>query len=143
MKEKFEVKILPRIGDTDHGGEVSEGTRLHRIIKWNHQGFSWEADPKYAAQLAKDMGLDKARGVETPASKLTGKNERNLDRFLKDKDAKWFRQMARTALYLSLDRPTIQFAVSQIATGMLQPTELHLLHVRRLVRYLVKHPTEQ
>jgi len=56
MKEKFEVKILPRIVDPDHGGEVSEGTHLHRIIKWNHQGFSWEADPKYAAQLAKDMG---------------------------------------------------------------------------------------
>ena len=45
-KEKFEVKILPRIGDPDHGGEVSAGTHLYRIIKWNHQGFSWEADPK-------------------------------------------------------------------------------------------------
>ena len=102
-----------------------------------------EPGPGGTGPPAKDMGLDKARGVETPASKETGKNERNLDRFLKDKDAKWFRQMARTALYLSVDRPTIQFAVSQIATGMLQPTELHLLHVRRLVRYLVKHRTEQ
>ena len=99
MKDKFEVKILSRIGDPDHGGEVSEGT--------------------------------------------TGKNERNVDHLLKDKDAKWFRQMAGTALYLSSDRPTMQFAVSQIATGMLQPTELHLLHLKRLVRYLVKYPTEQ
>ena len=66
-----------------------------------------------------------------------------VDHLLKDKDAKWFRQMAGTALYLSLDRPTIQFAVSQIATGMSQPTELHLLHLKRLVRYLVKYPTEQ
>ena len=45
-------------------------------------------------QLAKDMGLDKAKAVETPASKEVGKNERNVDRLLKDKDAKWFRQMA-------------------------------------------------
>jgi hypothetical protein len=101
MKEKFQLKILPRIGDPDHGGEVSEGTRFHRITKWNHQGFSWEADPKYAVQLAKDMGLDKAKGVETPASRETGKNKRNVDRLLKDKDAKWFGQMAGTALYLS------------------------------------------
>ena len=65
-------------------------------------------------QLAKDMGLDKAKAVETPASKEAGKNERNVDRLLKDKDAKWFRQMAGTALYLSLDWPTIQFADSQL-----------------------------
>ena len=32
MKANFEVKILPGIGDPNHGGEVVEGQHLHRII---------------------------------------------------------------------------------------------------------------
>ena len=143
MKSKFEVKILPRIGDPEFGGEVSDGSHLHRIIRWSAKGFSWEADPKYAVQLAQEMGLRDCKGVDTPASKDTGKNERNTEDPLFEKDAKWFRKLAGTALYLSLDRPTIQFAVSQVATGMTNPTEMHMLQLKRLVRYLVKYPTEQ
>ena len=79
MKEKFEVKILSRIGDPDHGGEVSEGT--------------------------------------------TGKNERNVDHLLKDKDAKWFRQMAGTALNLSLDHSVCSFTDCNrhVATNRVAP----------------------
>ncbi|CAK9021690.1 Retrovirus-related Pol polyprotein from transposon TNT 1-94 [Includes: Protease [Durusdinium trenchii] len=79
MRTTFEVKVLPRIGDPEHGGEVQEGTHLHRVIKWNKDGFTWQADPKYAKQLVKDMGLEGTKGVETPASKETGKNERNVN----------------------------------------------------------------
>ena len=107
MKANFEVKILPRIGDPSHGGEVAEGQHLHRIIKWDSKGFSWQADPKYAIQL------DMSKGVETPASKDTGKVERNLDRPLGENEPKKFRQLAGTALYLSLDLRTIQYAVSR------------------------------
>ena len=142
MRTTFEVKVLPRIGDPEHGGEVQEGTHLHRVIKWNKDGFTWQADPKYAKQLVKDMGLEGTKGVETPASKETGKNERNVNEPLSESGTREFRKQAGTALYLSLDRPTIQYAMSQVSAGMSQPTELHSLQLKRLVRYLAKYPTE-
>ena len=142
MKEKFEVKVLPRIGDPEHGGEASEGAHLHRIIKWTSNGFTWEADPKYAGQLVKDMGLESSKSVDTPASKETGKNERHVNDPLPETEAREFRKLAGTALYLSLDRPTIQFAVSQIATGMAKPTYMHMFQLKRLGRHLLKYPTE-
>ena len=106
MRTTFGVKVLPRIGDPEHGGEVQEGTHLHRVIKWNKDGFTWQADPKYAKPLVKDMGLEGTKGVETPASKETGKNERNVNEPLSESGTREFRKLAGTALYLLLDRPT-------------------------------------
>ena len=81
--------------------------------------------------------------MDTPASKDTGKNERDAAQVLSDAEAKQFGHLTGTALYLSLDRPTIQFTVSQVASGMQKPTKLHMMQLKRLVRYLVKHPVEQ
>ena len=45
-------------------------------------------------------------------------------------------------LYLSLDRPSIQFAMAGIAFGMAKPTVLHNLRLKRLGRYLAKYTTQ-
>ena len=73
----------------------------------------------------------------------TGKGNRDLDKPLSDSETKEFRRLAGTALYLSLDCPTIQFAMTGIAAGMAKPTVLHQLRLKRLVRYLVKYPVEE
>ena len=39
MAENYEEKILPRIGNPRYGGEVSEGCRLGRLIRWTEEGF--------------------------------------------------------------------------------------------------------
>ena len=143
MTKGFEVKILPRIGAQESGGAVREGRHLHRLIKWTTDGFTWQADPKYAQQLVADMGLTGTKGVDSPASKETGKGNRDLDKPLSDSDAKEFRRLAGTALYLSLDCPTIQFAMTGIAAGMAKPTVLHQLRLKRLGRYLVRYPVEE
>ena len=142
MKASFEVKVLPRIGDPSYGGEVSEGSHLNRIIRWNSNGFSWEADPKHSVLLTQELKLDKSKGVETPSCKETGKNERDVEEPLDPAEAKQFRHWTGMALYLSLDRPSIQFAASQCSSGMAAPTRLHMLQLKRLVRYLVKYPKE-
>ena len=142
MVENFETKVLPKIGPADAGGETSH---LHRIIKWregSQEGFTCEADPKYAKSLVKAMNLDGCKGVDTPSSKECGKGDRQASELLKLEEAKEFRSLAGTALYLSLDRPSIQFAVSEISSGMSAPTRLHWLKLKRLVRYLAKYPTE-
>ena len=38
----FDTKILPRIGPTAYGGEVTEGKHLGRTIRWSPQGFELE-----------------------------------------------------------------------------------------------------
>ena len=69
MLEEYEVKILPKLGPPGHGGECSEGTHLHRKLTWNRDGYTWEADGKYARLLTQELN--------TPASKEeTGKNDR-------------------------------------------------------------------
>ena len=40
----FDTKILPHIGPTPYGGEVSEGKHLGRTIRWSPQGFEWESN---------------------------------------------------------------------------------------------------
>ena len=145
MVENFETKVLPKIGPADAGGETNSGSHLHRIIKWcdgSQEGFTWEADPKYAKSLVKAMNLEGCKGVDTPSSKECGKEDRQALELLKPEEAKEFRSLAGTALYLSLDRPSIQFAMSEISSGMSAPTRLHWLKLKRLVRYLAKYPTE-
>ena len=142
MVQEYETKVLPRIGAPEHGGHCREGYHLHRKITWSPRGFSWEADKKYADVLVTELGLRGAKGVDTPASKDCGKSDRDAEKELSAEEASVFRKLAGTALYLSLDRPTIQFAVSDITSGMAKPLRLHMHKLRRLGRYLIKHPRE-
>ena len=142
MLEEYEVKILPKLGPPEHGGECAEGTHLHRKLTWNRDGYTWEADGKYARLLTKELHLEGGKGVDTPASKETGKNDRFAEEELPPEEASEFRRLAGTALYLSLDRPTIQFAVSDITAGMAKPRRIHMHRLKRLGRYLLKFPSE-
>ena len=72
MVENFETKVLPKIGPADAGGETDSGEHLHRVIKWHdgsQAGFTWKADPKYAKDLVKQMGLESCKGFDSPSSK--------------------------------------------------------------------------
>ena len=142
MLEEYEVKILPKLGPPEHGGECAEGTHLHRKLTWTRDGYTWEADGKYAKLLVQELNLEGGKGVDTPASKETGKSDRHAEKELSAEEASEFRRLAGTALYLSLDRPTIQFAVSDITAGMAKPCRIHMHRLKRLARYLLKFPSE-
>ena len=142
MVQEYETKVLPRIGAPQHGGQCKRGDHLHRTIEWTGNGYSWKADDKYQQMLVEEMGLQGAKGVDTPASKDTGKHDRDAEQPLSDEETSNFRRWTGIALYLSLDRPTIQFAVCDISSGMSKPLKIHLYRLRRLVRYLIKFPTE-
>ena len=142
MVKHFETKILLRIGPEEFGGETDHGSHLHRIIRWTGSGYSWEADPKYSKLIIEELGLTGAKGVDSPTSKETGRGDRHADDLLNEEDASDFRRIAGTALYLSLDRPSIQYALSEITSGMSKPTRLHELRLKRLGRYLISYPRE-
>ena len=143
MKQNYEVKVLPRIGDPKHGGETESGRHLGRVIKWTGSGFTWEADPKYSEQVVEELKLKGSRGVDTPSSKATGAGNRLVDRELEKERADVFRRVAGIILYMSVDRPSLQFAASELAEGMSRPLEIHWLRLKRVGRYIATCPVEK
>jgi hypothetical protein len=143
LSRHFQCKILPRIGPPAYGGQTTVGKHLGRTITWTREGFTWDGAETHCNDLLQMLGLkNTSNGVATPASKDTGKNARNADDELDETRTALFRRAAGTALYISLDRPSIMFAMVDIMAGMSKPTELHYARLLRLARYLLQHPTE-
>ena len=118
----FDTQMLPRIGRTAYGGEVSEGKYLGRTIRWSPQGFEWESNSKHVEDMVELCGLKlESEGAPTPITKATEKGRRDIDDTLNAIDAQTFRQAAGTGLYMSIDRPSLQFAMSVVMSGMSEP----------------------
>ena len=45
---------------------------LNRILTWGPNGISYEADPRHAEIVIKELGLTEAKGVFTPGTKEEG-----------------------------------------------------------------------
>ena len=43
---------------------------------------------------------------------------------------------------MSIDRPSLQFALSVVMSGMSEPKVVHQLQVVRVARYVLQHPGE-
>ena len=86
----FDTKILPRVGPTAYGGEVSEGRHLGRTIRWSPQGFEWESNNKHVEDMVELCGVkldSKKKGAPTPTTKATGKGRRDIGDTLDTNDA--------------------------------------------------------
>ena len=126
LKAHFDTKILPRIGPTAYGGEVTEGKHLGRTIRWSPQGFEWESNSKHVEDIVELCGLKlESKGAPTPITKATGRGRRDIDDTLNETDVQTFRQAAGTGLYMSIDRPSLQFAMSVVMSGMSEPKVVH------------------
>ncbi|CAK0821956.1 unnamed protein product, partial [Prorocentrum cordatum] len=144
MRKHFEVKILPRIGLPEFGGQAATGSHLKRTIRWTTSGFEWECDPQHILDLVELHGLTPgvSKGMSTPASKDTGKGDRDVHDPLGRGDAVLFRTGAGTLQYLAEDTPTVKFAASGIMEGMTAPLQIHQMRLARCSRYLLDHPGE-
>ena len=136
------MQVLAGIGDPTYGGETASGKHLGRTISWSPDGFTWSADQKYQKMSVEELGLTNAKGADLPCAKNVGGNVREADDLLSEEEASQFRHRTGKALYLSLDRPSIQFAVCDLASGMSQPKIFHMLKLRKLGKYLLKYPEE-
>ena len=50
---------------------------LNRILTWKSDGISYEADPRHAEIVVKELGLTEAKGVVTPGTKEEGTTKDN------------------------------------------------------------------
>ena len=106
------MKRSPYIGPPEHCGEATSGRYLKRTIRWNLEGFTWEADPKHAQTVKNMYGEQPAAREISPGSKHIGKSVAEVFDLLDEELTAPFRTGAPTALYLASGRPDIQFACS-------------------------------
>ena len=122
---------------------MTEEKHLVRTIRWSPQGFEWESNSKHVEDTVELCGQKlESKGAPTPITKVTGRRRRDNDDTLNETDDQTVRQAAGTELYMSIDRPSLQFAMSVVMSGMSEPKVVHQLHVVRVARYVLQHPGE-
>ena len=88
---------------------------------------------KYARNLVKRFGLDKAAHVRTPMAanaKLTS------DSSGESVDVTLYRSMVGCLLYLTASRPDITFSVGVCSSFQSNPKVSHLNNVKRIIKYI-------
>jgi hypothetical protein len=88
---------------------------------------------KYAAEILKRFGMENCNTVGSPivpGCKLV-KDENG-----KATDAKEFKQMVGCLMYLLATRPDLAYSICLVARFMDRPTEMHVMAVKRIMRYL-------
>ncbi|GJZ72464.1 retrovirus-related pol polyprotein from transposon TNT 1-94 [Tanacetum coccineum] len=88
---------------------------------------------KYASKIIKKYGLLTSDFVDTP---MVEKNKLDEDLQGTPVDAKLYRDMIRSLMYLTSSRPDLIYAVCLCARYQAKPTEKHLNAVKRIFWYL-------
>ena len=127
---------------------------LNRIT-WNREGIEWEGDQRHAEILVRELGLiGDSRGATTPAGKKTGQDLGTIRAVGQDElrtgelgqhplepsSASRYRGMVARVNYLAQDRSDIANTVKDLSKDMCNPTEMSMIRVKRLGRYLKNQP---
>ena len=144
LRSAYELKWLGTVGDEE--GDHKEVHFLNRLIRCDqHQGASAiliEPDRRHVDLLVQQLGMDNAKGAETPDVKKSVELQMQEARSpaLPKEQASLYRSCVMRAAYLSQDRLDISHAVKNLARKMVSPTEASLQDLKRLCRYLIKKP---
>jgi hypothetical protein len=92
---------------------------------------------KYALDLLKKFGMDKAKPIKTP---IGTNGHLDLDMSDKSIDQKVYRSMIDSLLYICTSMPDIMFSVCMCARFQATPKECHFRAIKRIMRYLVFVP---
>jgi len=137
LEKRFEIKTtMMGLGPN----EVREARLLNRIIELDETGWRYEADPRHAELIIKQLNLTEAKGVKTPGEDLKPWSEKEDAEPLCARDGTSYRAIAARANYLSPDRADAQYAIKEICRGMSSPTKGDLKKLRRLARYFIERP---
>ncbi len=137
LEKVYELKESARLGPGPN--DDKEAQMLHRIIRWTPEGLEYEADPRLHEQVVQDLGLKGCKGVGTPGVKPTYEQIQS-DKELERKKERPYRAIAARMNYLAADRPDMQYAAKEICRWMSSPTEVGLVAMKRLGRYLAQQP---
>ena len=140
MKELMEAKYeLTEEGRLGPGRDDQKSLKvLNRIVHWEQDKITYEADPRQAERVVADLGLEGAKSVNVPGVKIT--TEMNAkDEPLPDEKITQFRAVAARCNYLAADRPDAQYSSKEICRWMANPSTVGLQALKRLGRYFEGH----
>ena len=133
LESQYELRKGGRIGPGPK--DCKEGRILNRIVRWTDTGIEYEADPRQVEKLVESLSLEGANSVVTPGLKPL--SEQILqEKPLPPGEHTLFRGHAARGNYLAADRPDVQFAAKEVCRWMANPTDLSLVAMKRLGRYL-------
>ncbi|CAK0841220.1 unnamed protein product, partial [Prorocentrum cordatum] len=151
LGKKYEFKKTANLGFDE--GDDKQAVFLNRIIEVSAgvppgggrpcRHAMIEPDKRRAEIVIDELGLSKANGVDTPMEK------RSADKQMMDAksaalgaaEASRFRSLTMRVAYLSQDRLDLAEASKTLARSMQTPTEASWLMLKRVGRYLKRHPS--
>ena len=123
LKQQIERKYELKTQVLGPGKEDFQEVKvLNRILRWANSGVTYEADPRHAELIIKDLSLEKAKSVTTPGTKEEGRTKDDNHQPLETSKASEYRAIVARMNYLAADRPDIAFAVKEAAREMSNPT---------------------
>ena len=136
MKKRYEVKIRGRLGPQKQDDKSIR--LLNRIITWDEEGITWEADQRHAEIIFRELDLAKSAALTVPGAKNTvdPEDEEPLS-------AEWaskYGKLGMRANFLAIDRTDIQYSVKEIARDISRPRESSWKSLVRLGKYLKGKP---
>lgn len=137
MRAEYDVKVRGKLGpDKDDDKAI---TILNRCVEWTSHGLLYEADPRHAEILIRELGLENTKPVVTPGVKSSLVPE-DQDPFLEPAMATRFRQLIARCNFLCQDRADIIYATKEAARGMSSPRQSHMEKLLRIAKYLKGKP---
>lgn len=136
LETRYELKYGGMLGPDRH--DVQDATILNRLIHYDasNQETTYEADPRHVQILARELGLQDAKTVNTPGVSQKMSDSPALSSEMMSR----YRSLTMRANYLAMDRPDIAYSAKELARGMSKPTEDDWSGLKRLVRYLKGRP---
>ena len=134
---KYKTKVRGILGPDLH--DMKAMTILNRIVEWTNAGIQYEADLRHVDLIIEELGLENVNGSDVTGSKV---DINETDTELDHEDAYRFRSIAARLNFLAADRIDIQFASKEICRRMSSPCMSDWAKVRKLGRYLRKHPRQ-
>ena len=111
---------------------------MNRIIQWEDDAITYEADQRHAELTVQHLGLgDKTNSVVTPGVKRANGGDDEDEEGLSEQDATKYRALAARAMFLAQDRTDIGYAVKELSRRMSKPRIRDMKDMKRLGRYLI------
>lgn len=138
LGKKYEYRCDGTIGENS-GDHL---TILNRIVTYKDGTVTYEADPRHAEMIIRQLNLQNAKGVATPSEKKKLSDVLAAVGLppLSPEHTTLYRSLVMRAQFLAQDRADIAESVKSLTRKMKSPNEADLKDLKRLGRYLVSRP---
>lgn len=111
-----------------------------RVVRWDSKGIECESDPRHVEIFLRDMGMVGCRELSSPGVKPTAEEVEKGSPWLTVDAITLYRPDVARCNCLSVDRPNTPFESKELCRSMSKPTELDMMTLEHLCRYLKGHP---